>query len=832
MPIHPEIILKKILTPFQNFSGLSGRISPLMKEILALLLILFILFIHFSPMAFKGHTPVGPDTVGQMAAGHQVDSYNRGTGEKALWNPALFSGMPIYYLTFNNQPALDTLISLATDTPGRSAFVYYMIGAIGIYLLMRFLGVSILGAILAALAFTLMPHYEVLLEAGHFRKLRSIMLIPWVILAFEYLLRKGNGISMLLLILAFSSLILSKHYQIIFYTVCLMGFWGIGFLIQKLGNESWRLILKKTGLFSLAMLLSVLLGIQVLLPVREYAKYSTRESTTEQNTSGMSYEESTEWSFAPKELPKLLVPNYYGGPSKLVYQGKEAPFLQGQRIRGYWGEMPFSAGGEYLGILTFILAGLGIFYGFRSKNRYTIVLALFIVFALFLSFGRHLPFLYRIFFNLIPFFNKFRAPAMIFEVIYFGCAVLAGFGYRCLMDQSEKNRKHNINRLFFLFLLLIILSITPYLFQGQFSFEKNGDVFRYSGPYLNWLKAARYDLMKQDSIRLLLFSLGAGAMMYIIVMKRFNRILVFTILGAFQLIDLLTMNNRFLNNLEPLDKFEKTFFTRTKVDSFLLTDTSYHRIYSPLEDPFNRNEWSYYHQSIGGYNPAKLRIYQEVIKNCLQTESGDNIPENWNVLNMLNTKYIIVPNNYLIQLDSDRGRLVYQDNRYKVFRNVNVLPRAFFAGNYEIIAERSDRLTRLNQPAFDPLKSVILEIPFNEPVSQPDSSSIQIRLYEPDRISIDTYTDKSSLMVLSEIFYPAGWKAFMDGRRTEIFKGNHILRVLYVPEGSHSIELTFRPGLYLKTGRIAFFLHCILIACMTGLIVIQTIKKKRTAVSP
>lgn len=831
--IFPETLLKKVLTAYQNVNTLSGRFSPRTREILAVLLLLIILLVHFAPMALRGLSPVGPDTVGQMAADHQTKEYNMKTGEKSLWNPAMFSGMPIYYLTFNSQPALDTLISLITDTPGRSAFIYYIIGAAGLYLLMRFLGVPVWGSLLAALAFALMPHFEVLLEAGHFRKLRTIMFIPWVILAFEYLLRRGSGLSMLLLTLAFSTQILTKHYQIIFYTVCIMAFLGTGFLIQNLRKKSWRPVLKKMGLFSLAMIFSVLLGVQVLLPVQEYAGYSTRGSSNQEGKTGMSYSDATEWSFSPKELPKLLIPNYYGGPSNVIYNGKDVPQLQGERIRGYWGEMPFSAGGDYLGVLTFILAGLGIFYGTRSKNRFAIALSLFMVFALFLSFGRHLPFLYRMLYHFIPFFNQFRSPAMIFAAIYFGCAVMAGFGYKSLIDQSEKNRKGNINRVFGLLLILIVLSLTPFLFQGQFSFEKSGDVYRYSTPVLTLLKAARYDLMKQDAVRLLWTCLFAGAALFIILLKRVRRSLIALMLGTFLLIDLLPVCNHFLNNLEPLDKFEQSFFTKSETDSFLLADTSFYRIYAPFDNPFNSNNWSYYHQSIGGYNPAKLRVYQDIIEQCLLTDSGDRMPKNWNVLNMLNTKYIIMPNNPLIHPDSARCRSVFQNSHYRVFLNTDALPRAFFVGNYEIIPQRTNRLRRLNQQTFDPKKSVILETRFSKPVYSPDSSTIHISRYEPNRISMHAFTDKNSLMVLSEIYYPAGWRAFVDGRETKIFKADHILRALYIPEGSHSIEFIFRPGLYFITGRIAFILHCILIAFISGLIVIQIYrKKKQTAEHP
>ena len=216
-----------------------------------------------------------------------------------------------------------------------------------------------------------------------------------------------------------------------------MAFLGTGYAIGKIAAKNFRPVLKRLGLFSIATILSLILGLQVLLPVREYAAYSTRGRAGDTQSSGINYDEAIQWSLSPRELPKLLIPDYMGRASTVLYEGNDVPRLKGVRIPGYWGDMPFTAGGDYLGILTFILACLGAVYGIRRRNRLIISVCLYLVFAFLLSFGRHLPLFYTLFYNFVPYFNKFRAPAMMLAMIFFSSALLAGFGLQNLFDQSK-----------------------------------------------------------------------------------------------------------------------------------------------------------------------------------------------------------------------------------------------------------------------------------------------------------------------------------------------------------------------------------------------------------
>jgi len=771
----------------------------------AVVILILVLAVYFAPLVFECLSPTGSDVIGGIGKVHQIKEFEKETGERALWNPSIFSGMPIYHRRGSNDIALDKIVSFLYDTPGRQGFVYYLIGALGMFFLTQFWGVPVWGSFLASLAFVFMPHYEVLLQAGHYQKFRPIMMMPWVVLCFDYFLRKANLWRFGFFVLAFSTLVRSKHYQIMFYTLLILFFVGVAWVVRKVKEREYRVILKRVGLFLLAVVFSLVMSLQALWPAYEYTPASIRGGTGEKGSTGLDYDYATSWSFSPRELIKLVIPNAFGGASGQVYTGDDVPQLKGRTIPGYWGDMPFTEGGDYVGILTFILAVIGIVYGFRQKDRIVITLSVFIVFAFFLSFGRHFPPLYNFFFRAVPMFNKFRVPSMILTAIYFSLACLAGFGFKVLWDVSSENRKKLIPIVVGVAVFLTILALVPYLFKGAFSFEKAGDAARYRPQVLDLIKDARYDLMKQDAMRLLIFAVLGCAGIWIYLKKWMGKYALSIALGALLLIDLLPIDNRFLKNLGSIEQIERSYFAKTQTNTFLLSDQTLYRVFPLEQNVFTNNDWSYYHQSIGGYSPAKLRIYQDIIESCIYRGWDSKIPINWNIVNMLNTKYVIAPG----KLSQPNLELVHTDRakNYFTYKNNAMLPRAFFVGRYEVMPDRVERLERLNDPQFDPSVTAILEREPNFAVEKPTASEADVTLYQPNRIELDVRTDKNSLLVLSEIYYPHGWRATVDGKETEIFKTNHILRSVYVPEGRHRVVFTFSPRSYTYSSLVSGILN-------------------------
>ncbi len=794
----------------------------------AVALIFIILFIYWGvPLLIDGKSPIGSDVIGGIGKVHQIIEYEKETGEQALWNPYVFSGMPQYHRSSSKEIALDKIIELFYDpnTNGRMGFIYYLIGALGMLFLMKHWGVSVWGSLLAAVSFIFIPSFEVLFQAGHFFKFRPIMWIPWVILSFDYYLKKGNPLSIILFITVFSTQIRTRHYQIIFYTFLFMLFIGTLYIVQQIKNKEYKIILKRIAVLFISGFIVFLLSIQSFWPAQEYAPFSIRGGTGEEESTGLDYDYATNWSLSPKEMLSFLIPNAYGGSSVIQYDGNDVPELKGQQIPGYWGEMPFTEGGDYLlSIVTFILGMIGLIEGFRKKNRLIITFSFFIVFAFLISFGCHFPLLYNLFFYYIPLFNKFRIPQMILIMIYFSFACLAGFGFKALLEIPSENRKGLLKCVIGIAVFLIFLSLIPYFMKGSFSFESIGD-YRYSPQVIELIKTARYDLMKQDALRLLIIAFLCCATIGAYLKTWLNKYTISILLAILLLVDVIPVNKRYLKYLGSVKQIEQSYFAKTDTDRFLLNDQTLFRIFPLEQNTFSDNNWSYYHQSVGGYDAAKLRIYQDIIDSCIYKGPDPALPINWNIVNMLNTKYILVPqqishpNLDLVFTDNKRGLFIYQNN--------GALPRAFFVDNIEIIPDKSQRLNRLNDPQFDPAHTAILEMEPTLTVENPSDQEINMTAFQPNRIELDVRTDKMGLLVLSEIYYPHGWKATIDGQKTEIYKTNHILKSIVVPEGNHRIRFEFAPVSFSASSKISGISNPLVIIILLSIGPIRSIIKRK-----
>jgi hypothetical protein len=259
------------------------------------------------------------------------------------------------------------------------------------------------------------------------------------------------------------------------------------------------------------------------------------------------------------------------------------------------------------------------------------------------------------------------------------------------------------------------------------------------------------------------------------------------------LVDLVIMDSKFINP-QPGTAVEESF-QPTATIRFLKQDTSLFRVFPMGQPLFMDNTFAYHGlQSIGGYSPAKLKIYQTMIDSCLYEGPDPSFSLNMSIVDMLNVRYLVVQG----QLPTERLDLVYTDEaeRTLTYKNPHALPRAFVLGKVIAAANQSEVFSILNSASFDPATTAVLEKPLSQPVSPPDSASAVIREYASRRIVVDAYSSTPALLVLGEIYYPAGWKAFVDGQETEIFKTNYILRSVRLPAGSHEVLFTFNPPLY------------------------------------
>ena len=795
------------------------------QQFLGIGLVVLVLIIQFAPMVFDGLSPTGTDVIGGLGKTHQVNTFEKQTGERPLWNPYIFSGLPLYHRLSAQDLGVEQIVNTVFNTTGRRCVAYYVIGAVGFFFLAQFLGVPVWGAALGSLAFVLMPHYEVLIQAGHFQKFRPIMFLPWVVLTFLYLLKRGFWMSVALFTLAFATQVRTKHYQIVFYTILILIFLAVPYIIQRIREKEWKQLLSRIGLFSIAMILTLLMSLQVLWTVKEYTPYSIRGGSGDGTRSGLDYDYATGWSFSPEELLSLIIPDAYGRASVMTYKGDAVPQLKNQRIPGYWGGLNSTEGGDYMGIVVVILGVIGVIAAFRKKQPHMMALTIFLPFAFLLSFGRYVPFLHRLFFEFVPYFDKFRVPSMILTVIYFCGAVLAAWGLKTLLE-SETVQKWK-KPVLIIGIVLIVIALFPVLFKSAFSFEKAGEAGRYQEGVIELIKAARYDMMKQDALRMLLFSVLACGTLFFFTSERLTKLALVVILGGLLLVDMIQVDRRFLKNLNSKERLEARYFAPTPTNRFLLQDDSVYRIFPLQQDVWNNNDWSYYHQNIGGYNPAKLRAYQDVIESCVYQGWDSDLPINWNILNMLNAKYIIIPG----RLDKPWLKLVNSDaeSQLLTYENTQVLPRAFFVGATEVIQEHRKRLVRMNDRSFRPDSVAILEKPLDAEIAKPQVSSTRVTRFEPNRVHFEVETDVQSLLVISEIYYPKGWTAKIDGVKTEIYKTNHILRSIVVPAGSHEVTMEFAPRSYTLSSKLSALINGLILVAIAVLGFFQWRKRGKEA---
>jgi hypothetical protein len=781
---------------------------------LAVVILFITLAIYFKPFFIDGLSPTGSDVIGSIGKMHQLNEDDVKTKEKSLWNPYLFSGMPVYHRHVSHQLSIDTAIQLLSDTKGRNVFIFYLIGAFGMFFLTRFLGIPIWGSLIASLAFVFIPNYQVLVQVGHFQQFRPIMIMPWVIWGFLAVLKKVDFWSVVLFLISLALQIRTKHYQIVFYTFLILFLLGVVHWIVALRAKQLKSVLVQILILTGCFVVVVGMSLQALWPVYEYTPYTMRGGSGQAGSKGLDYDYATGWSFAPKEMISILIPNAYGGASAVQYKGTDVPELKGQIIPGYWGEMPFTEGGDYVGVLTFFLAVIGIIIGFRKKDLTVIALSAFSFLAFLLAFGRHMPIIYKLFFNYLPFFNKFRVPSMILGAIYFCMTLLAGFGLKYIFQVAAEKRKQIFLYIVGTTVFLVFVGLVPFLFKSLFPFTRAEDLHYYSPQIVDILRRARFDLFKQDAVRLLLFVFVCFMIFWIYFRGWVSKTILFMALGVVMLADLIPINNRFFKNLGSTEDIEQSQFAKTATDQFLLNDKELFRIFPLEQNVFQNNDWSYYHQNIGGYSPEKLRIYQDIIENCIYSWKDQNLPINWNVINMLNGKYIIssqqLTNSHLELVNADKSSKQY------IYRNITALPRAFFVGQTEIIKDRDARLARLNDALFDPAVTAILEKELPSAVARPGVSNIEIVKWLANRIEINASTDKNTLLVLSEIYYPKGWKATIDGQATEIYKTDHVLRSVLIPEGQHVIQFTFAPNSYRESSIISGIMNAIVYLGLIG----------------
>lgn len=754
-------------------------IHPLVQDALYCLIIAALAVFVYRGYIIDGRMDIRPDFIGQAIPFDRfAQDFESQSGETPLWYPHVFGGMPFqasgsyHHLQYSFESLVNAVLpdGLIGALHGRF-FFHLLLGAVSMFLLARALSLSRPASFVAAAAFVFSTH---MMATEHANRFICFMHVPLVFLAAYRVFDRGGVFDMVLLGGAFGSQLCSFHPQIAFYTAMLIGLYAVYAVINDLRDRKpASVVSKKSALFTGGIVLAVAVAAVLVLPMQEYAQYSARNLSV--GGSNINVPFATSWSFPPVEILTFIVPSFAGFGGQF-----------------YWGEMPFTDFPNYLGIVVVVLAVSGVLL---RPSRMTVFLVLAAALTLLISFGRHLPPVSYVMLHFVPFFAKFRAPVMILVIVQFAIALLAGYGVHALVERMRAGKDSlgtYARRLCTIaggvLLLVLVLTVFEAAFQSFMTgiYEQADAAHGARNAIVNnvdyhaRLNAMRFDLLMTDLWIMALFLCAAGGLLY--ATRRTSPALFAAGVIALLSIDLLLVASRVVNPEDDPARIEAYYAAReNEVVKALEDDTGLYRIL-PLSE-FSSNEYGYFGiSSIGGYHPAKLGIYQEL----MDQEGFSSFP----VLNMMNTRYLVSRQPLI---DSGLSPVVESEGGY-LYRNDAALPRAFLVDSVRVIAGKDAIFEALKDPGFNPGEHAILEKPVGAQFGPLDDSSVEITLHTPHRIEVIVEAAAPCLLVLSEVFYPAGWRAEIDGDPAEIYKTNYVLRSVIVPEGRHEVVMTFDPS--------------------------------------
>jgi Bacterial membrane protein YfhO len=753
---------------------------------------------YFYPV-LEGKQILQSDIVQFKGMSHEVVQFRDKHHSEPYWTNAAFGGMPTYqlsaYYPLNYIQKIDKVFRFL-PRPADYLFLYFL----GFFILLMVLKVEWKLAVFGSLAFGFSTYFIIILGVGHNAKAHAIAYMPFlisgVLLMFKNKLFKGFVVTALATALEISA----NHIQMTYYLFFLLLIIGIVYLTEAYKNKALKVYFKQLGLLAVAGILALGLNATPLMATSQYAKHSTRgksdltitpEGKSKAPTKGLDADYITQYSYGILETFNLLIPRFMGGASneKLDYNSNTYRFLKNkvnvsqakqfaQNAPLYWGTQPIVAAPAYIGAVVIFLALLG-FILLKGKHKKWLVAA--VIFAILLSWGKNFDVLTNFFIKYVPLYNKFRAVSSIQVIVELSMPLLAILGLsHFLSDKSSKEIKLKSIKSALLLVGGVLLVFV--LFGSRlFSFEGLNDAY-YAG-LLKGLDTAlvsdRKAVFFDDSLRSLILVVATAAVLWLYIKQKFNKRRVIIVLGILMVLDLVLVDWNYVNadNFVAAKNVENPI-DQTNIDKEILQDKGYYRVANfegGIMNAMNDGRTSYYHKSIGGYHAAKPGRYQELFDYQI---AKNNIE----VLNMLNTKYIIYA--------TDKGTAIQI--------NPDALGPVWFVKGIKFVTSANQEMTALNN--FRAKETAIInKTEFPEAVIQfkniKSDSTAQISLtkYDVNTLSYKSVSKTSQVAVFSEMYYKEGWQAYIDGKKTPIYRADYVLRALKIPSGTHKIIFKFEP---------------------------------------
>ncbi len=796
-------------------------VKKFLPHLVVLLLFITASLAYFSPV-LQGKAIFQSDIVQYTGMAKQQNDFRTTTGEETYWTDSAFGGMPTYQLgakyPHNYIKKLDLALRFL-PRPADYLFLYF----IGMYILLLVLKVDYKLAFLGALAFGFSTYLIIILGVGHNAKAHAIAYMP-LVLSGIILTFKGNYLwGFLLTTVAMGLELVTNHFQMTYYLLLLVICIGIAYLVDAIKKKMLPHYFKAVGVMAIGVLIAVGLNATNILATKEYADTSTRgkseltidpDGTKKEAVEGLDYDYITQYSYGKLESFNLLIPRLMGGGSSepLPEDGQTVDALMKmgaspqdaasvlQQLPVYWGDQPIVAAPAYVGAIFLFLAVLALFL-VRGRFKWWAVTGLLL--SLFLSWGDNFDTLTRFFIDTIPLYDKFRAVSSIQVLIELIVPILAIVGLHQFFSDFNKEEKRKKALLFstgivsgIILIFMLLKNAIPGL---DFASPYDAGIREQLGNDLvEAVRADRASLFMKDAVRSLILILLAAGVLWFFLKNKLKQTAVIGVLVVLVLFDLVGVNKRYVTNDDFVQKrIMEQPFQMNGANEMILKDDGHFRVYDATNDAFNSGAASFYHNALGGYHAAKPGRMQDIADFYLY--NGDV-----GIMNMLNVKYFIVQNK--------GGGPIAQRNPYSN-------GPAWFVENVQI-AENADQEILLLD-SLDTKKTAIVHQEFKEKLSleniQSDSTAVlELVQHQPNHLTYESSTKSEQLAVFSEVYYPEGWNAYINGKPADYIRVNYVLRGMKIPAGNNKIEFIFEAAVVKKGSSIALGSSILLLLALLG----------------
>ena len=832
-----------------------NTLKKCLPDAIVVALFAVISFAYFLVPVSQGKILFRHDSQASVGLGQELTEYEQRTGEVTRWTNSLFSGMPTYQIS----PAYSSTDGLSTAMSAYHLwlpdYVWFLFAyLLGFYILLRAFNFRQSLAALGSILWAFSSYFLIIIAAGHLWKVMALAYLPPMI-AGVVLAYRGKYLWGFIVTAVFTAFeVKANHVQMTYYYLFIVLFMVVAYLVQAIREKRFQHFLKASGVLVAAALIGVAINISNLYHTWEYQKESmrgkselTKANSANQTSSGLDRDYITQWSYGIDETLTLLVPDAKGGASVPLSQNATAmakanPEVQNmlpqlyEAVPQYFGTQPGTSGPVYVGAFVLFLFVLGLFI-VKTPLKWALLAAT--ILSILLSWGHNFMGFTNFFLDYVPMYAKFRTVASILVIAEFTIPLLAALALKRIVDEPTvltKNMKFVYASLALTAGVALVMALMPSM-MGPFVSDQERQMLSgiqgmtpdVQNMMLSSIATMRAAMVSADAWRSIIVIIIGVAMLLLFKAQKIKPLYLIVGISALCLIDLWQVDKRYLNDEMFVPKSERdTPQQATATDMEILKDKALsYRVLNFASGAFNENNTSYFHKSIGGYHPAKLRRYQEMIDKYIAPEmqaamqaigsKGGVMSEVdgrklFPVLNMLNAKYFIVP---------------LQGNATTSIQNPYAQGNGWFVDKLTYVADANAEYAEVGKidVSHEAVADKKFEAVLGQTAANDSTASVVLTKYEPNNMTYTVNSAKGGVVVFSEVYYP-GWSATIDGQPAELGRVNYILRALNVKAGKHEVVLDFHPSSISITETIAYTALAVLLLAICAALFLEWTKRK------